>query len=72
MTHEEIKLWYERTIGAILPVEKALRDLVLDGFETHEDYVKYGDAFLPIAVTYTSVERQLNARDASSHPSQGS
>jgi len=44
-------------------LKKELLRYVYDGFETYQDYAKYGDAFVQIdrsqQTTYTPAERQL-------------
>lgn len=49
-----------------------INDTFFDGFETHDDYVKYGDAFVRVDVpTRTPISHQLTASCALS-PSIGS
>jgi len=31
-----------------IDLKKLIRDTFLDGYATYEDYVKYGDAFIPV------------------------
>ena len=42
-----------------------IRDFFFDGFETYDDYVKYGDMFTPLRlkpIEYTPAERQLTGK----------
>jgi hypothetical protein len=47
---------------ACIDLLRLLRDVVYDGYVTYSDYVRYGNAFLPVGrspVAYTPAERQL-------------
>lgn len=50
-------------------LKQLLLEWAYDGFETYNDYVKYGEIFIPLekrAVEYTPAERQLT--DGRSRP----
>lgn len=43
-----IRGFYESFFTKI-DLKQQLRHLVLDGYDTYEDYVKYGDALVPVS-----------------------
>jgi hypothetical protein len=55
--------WIDAYFGSYRLTSNIIREVFLDGFETYDDYVKYGDMFIPCDYTptiYTPIERQLN------------
>ncbi len=63
---EEVKAAWEEAFAQI-DLEKLIKDAFLDGFDTYEDYVKYGDAIIRIdrrpkpaqTIEITPIERRL-------------
>ena len=48
MTDAEMKRSLEKLLDT-LPIKQLLKELLYDGFDTYEDYVKYGNAFVQLA-----------------------
>jgi hypothetical protein len=46
MTNKEIEQWFERAFARI-DLSTELQKLYFGGFDTYEDYEKYGDCFIP-------------------------
>src|SRR4051812_48813230 len=44
---EELARW-RRLLMVSIDLERLLKAVLFDGFDTHADYVKYGDAFVPM------------------------
>jgi len=59
---DSLNEWTEFFNRAFPSLEKTLKEWMYDGFDSYEDYVKYGDMFdrrMKVTVTYTHVGRQL-------------